>query len=216
MNTGARLGLAVTAGYLLGRFHKMKWALTLAAIAGRGQLKGGKGGLLQQGAKILTSSPEVTKLTDEMRGRLVDAGKAAAVAVVSSKINSLSDGLRERSDAMRAPGAGDGGGPAASDEEDVEEERQREEDGRYYDEAEEGGPVPEQRRAGSRNQPGSARASRQSRTREDEGTASHTRARHPSGHTGAGARSGADARQGRDGGQARPRTSASRTGGDRK
>jgi hypothetical protein len=216
MNTGARLGLAVTAGYLLGRFHKMKWALTLAAIAGRGQLPGGKGGLLQQGAKLLSSSPEFTKLTDEMRAGLIDAGKAAAVAAVSNKINSLSDGLRERSDAMRAPDTDDAGSPAASDGKDVEEERHREEDGRYYDEAEEAGPVPEQRRAGSRSEPERTRASQQSRARKDEDTASHTRARHPSGHTGAAARRGADARQGRDSGQARQRTSASRTGGDRK
>ena len=57
MNTGARLGLAVTAGYFLGRFHKMKWALAVAALAGRGRLPSGPGGLLQQGAKAVTSSP---------------------------------------------------------------------------------------------------------------------------------------------------------------
>src|ERR1700749_5008279 len=106
MNTGARLGLAVTAGYLLGTFHKMKWALAVAAMAGRGRLPGGSGGLLPQGAKALSSSPELAQLTDEVKGRLGEACKAAAVAAVSSKINSLSDGLRERSDAMRATGPG--------------------------------------------------------------------------------------------------------------
>jgi hypothetical protein len=51
MNTGARLGLAVTAGYVLGRMHKMKWALAVAAMVGRGRLSSASGGLLQQGAK---------------------------------------------------------------------------------------------------------------------------------------------------------------------
>jgi hypothetical protein len=136
MKCGARLGLAVAAGYFLGRFHKMKWALGLAALAGRGRLPGGAGGLVQQGAKLLTSSPEVTKLTDEMKGRLVDAGKAAAVAAVSSKIDSLSEGLRERSEAMRAPRAGGTGGAAAADEEDLQEERDRDQDERDRDEGE--------------------------------------------------------------------------------
>jgi hypothetical protein len=122
MDSGARLGLAVTAGYLLGRLHKLKWALAVAALASGGRLPG-PGGLVQQGAKLLSSSPEVTKLTDEMKGRLLDAGKAAAVAALSSKINSLSEGLRERSDAMRVPSAGGTGGAPAGGEEDVESER---------------------------------------------------------------------------------------------
>jgi len=224
MNTGARVGLGVAVGYLLGRSHKMRWALTLAAIAARGQLPGGKGGLLQQGAKLLSSSPELTTLTDEMRGRLVDAGKAAAVAAVSNKINSLSDGLRDRSDAMRSPSAGDSGSPAASDGTDVEDEEYREEDGEFSDRgraaesrpkrqhAEDGGPVPEPRRAGSRSEPERVRASGKSRTR-DTREESRTSAGHPSGHTGAAARSGAGARQGRHSGHARPQGSASRDGG---
>jgi hypothetical protein len=128
MNTGARVGLALTAGYVLGRLHKMKWALALAALAGRKRLPGGSGGLLQQGAKFLASSPELAKLTEEMRGQLVEAGKAAAVAAVSGKINSLSDELRERSEAMRAANAGGDEGAAAGGEENVEEERYRDED----------------------------------------------------------------------------------------
>ena len=81
-------------------------------------------GLLQQGAKALSSSPELAKLTDEMKGRLVEAGKAAAVAAVSSKINSLSEGLRDRSEAMRAGGTG--GAPTG--DEDGEDDRDEDED----------------------------------------------------------------------------------------
>jgi hypothetical protein len=202
MNTGVRLGLAVAAGYVLGRFHKMRWALTVAALAGRGRLPGGTGGVLQQGAKMLASSPEVSKLTDEMRGRLVDAGKAAALAAVSSKIDSLSEGLRERSDAMRAASAG-GGAAAARDRDEGkaqrdergreryeeeryrDEDRERHEDERYRDE------VPRPRRRPDEGE----RGSRQSRSSDDSA-----------------ARSGAN--QGQDDRGSRPRSSASRTGGD--
>jgi hypothetical protein len=220
MNSGARLGLAVAAGYLLGRSHKMKWALALAAFAGRGRLPGGSSGLVQQGAKLLTSSPELTKLTDEMKGRLVDAGKAAAVAAVSSKINSLSEGLRERSDAMRAPSAGGAGGAAAGGEEDLEEERYRDEDraagsgprrrsdagGDGRDQAER---VPAPRGGSDR-----ARASRESRSRERPGA--DDRRGHPSRDDveGDGPRRESAGSRPRGDGRSRPRSSASRTGGD--
>jgi hypothetical protein len=219
MNTGARLGLAVTAGYVLGRMHKMKWALAIAAMVGRGRLCSASGGLLQQGAKALTSSPEFAKLTDDMKGRLVEAGKAAAVAAVSSKINSLSDGLRDRSDAIRAGGSG---GSAASDE----DEEADEEDARYSGEdraahagrkrrpdQDDDGHVPAPRRGGSRGEP--ARAGRQSGSRAE--AADRSRASHPSRHSGDGhrERGGAGARQGQDGGRSRSRSSASRSGGDK-
>jgi hypothetical protein len=221
MNTGARLGLTVAAGYLLGRFHKMKWALAVAAIASRGRLPSGPSGLLQQGVKALSSSPELAELTDEMKGRLVDAGKAAAVAAVSSKINSLTDGLRERSDAMRAASAGGNGGAEDEEEdeneEDVEDERHRDKD-RAADSGRKRQPdedddsrVPVQRRPGSRGESERADAGRQSRGRED--TARQGRASHPSRHSGDGDGARSGARQRQDDRRARPRSPASRTGG---
>ncbi len=231
MKSGARLGLAITAGYLLGRFHKMKWALALAALAGRGRLPGGPGGLLQQGAKLVTSSPEFTKLTGEMRGRLVDAGKAAAVGAVSSKIDSLSEGLRERSDAMRAASAGGRGGAPAGDEED-EDEEYRDKDERHRDEARaadsgrkrhpddaDESHVPSPRRPAPSGESDRTRATRQSRSREG---AARGRGGHPSRDGGdgdsprgdGGSPRGGGGRQRQDGGRSRPRSSASRTGGD--
>jgi hypothetical protein len=191
MNTGARVGLAVAAGYFLGRLHKMKWALGLAALAGRGKLPSGPGGLVQQGAKLLTSSPEFSKLTDEMKGRLIEAGKAAAVAAVSSKIDSLSEGLRERSEAMRATRAGGTGGAAAGGEEDAESERYRDEDERYRDEDRAADARRERRRdedddsrdqaervPAPRGESDRPRGSRKSRSGEE--PAAHGRSGHPS------------------------------------
>jgi hypothetical protein len=210
MNSGARLGLAVTAGYLLGRFQTMKWALALAAFAGRGRLPGGSGGLLQQGAKLLTSSPELTKLTDEMRGRLVEAGKAAAVAAVSSKINSLSDDLRGRTEAMHAASAGASEGAGARDEENLDEERYRDEDERPRDKDRAADSGPRRHRDEDVDSRGEARhvppprgesdrprTSRQSRSR---GRAGGDRGSHPSRQDveGNGARSGSPRRQPRN------------------
>jgi hypothetical protein len=232
MNTGTRLGLAVTAGYVLGRFHKMKWAIAAAALIGRGQLPGGSGGLLQQGAKLLTSNPEFARLTDEMRDRLVDAGKAAAVAAVSSKIDALSDGLRDRTDAMHATSAGGKGGAPAGDDEDAEDERQRHDGDRDYDEdraaqsrpkrrpdEQDASRVPPPRRGTSRSEKPRSEAdrghpARQSRSGDD--AAAHSRARHPSRRSDDdGARSGSSsgARQRQDGGRTGARSSASRQRG---
>ncbi len=216
MNSGARLGLAVAAGYALGRFHKMKWALAVAALARRGRLGGAAGGLFQQGAKVLSSSPEFTQLTEEMKGRLVEAGKAAALAVVSGKINALSDGLRDRTDAMRAGGA-DGEGSAAGMPERDEGERQRDEDrrpaassSRRRPAERDGDRVPAPRRPASRAESDGAPASRQSRSAEEK--AAHARAGQPSQRDGDRDDAGSE-RQG-GGGRSRPPSAPSRSGGD--
>jgi hypothetical protein len=112
MKTGT-LGAAVVTGYVLGRFHKMKWALAIAAIAGGKRLAGKQGNPLGQ-ASELAKSVGLEQLTGDLRGRLVEAGKAAAVSAVSSKIDSVSEGLRSRSDSLR--GDGQGGREAGDDE----------------------------------------------------------------------------------------------------
>jgi hypothetical protein len=227
MKTGARVGLAVAAGYVLGRLHKMKWALALASLAGRKRLTGGSAGLLEQGAKFLASSPELAKLTEEMRGQLVEAGRAAAVAAVSSKINSLSDELRDRSEAMRAASAGGNGAAAAERDEDVQDERYRDEDRRYGDEDRAGdhgqrrhrdedleGRDEAERIPAPRSEPDRAPVSRGSRSRER--PAAGDRGDHPSRHYAAGdGPHGESAGSGpRRDGRPRPRSTTPGAGGD--
>ena len=105
MKNGAQVGLAVAAGYVLGRFHKVKWAMALAALGAGKRLPGVQGELLDRGKKLLSATSASSTLTGEMRSHLVEAGKSAAVTAVSNRIDSISDSLRERSDTMR--GAGD-------------------------------------------------------------------------------------------------------------
>ena len=74
---------------------QMKLALALAGMAA-GKRAGGPGQLLAQGTKLLGQSPEMTRLTDELRGRLLDAGKCAAVAIATRQVESLTERVVNR------------------------------------------------------------------------------------------------------------------------
>jgi Lsr2 len=92
---GARVALGVAGGYFLGRSKQMKLALALAGMAA-GKRAGGPGQLLAQGTKLLGQSPEMTRLTDELRGRLLHAGKGAAVAIATRQVESLTERVVNR------------------------------------------------------------------------------------------------------------------------
>jgi hypothetical protein len=111
VNSKAQLAVAVAAGYALGRRQKLRLALALAVAGATGRLGARQRDLLQQGIKVLSSSPELEKITTGVRDGLIEAGKAAAVAAASKQINSLSNRLTERAESLRHPGGfGDGAG----------------------------------------------------------------------------------------------------------
>ncbi|MET7427050.1 hypothetical protein [Dactylosporangium sp. NPDC005555] len=101
MNCRTQVVLAAGIGYLLGRQHKLRWGLLLAAAAASGRLSR-PGGLLQHGVRALGSSPEIGKL-GELGAPLVEATKDAARAAVTGRIGSMSDRMRGRADALREP-----------------------------------------------------------------------------------------------------------------
>src|SRR5215212_755747 len=90
MKRGARVALGVASSYFLRRNKKMKFALALAGVA-TGRRVGGPGQLLAQGTKLLGQSPEVARLNDELRGRLLDAGEGAAVAIATRQVEALTE-----------------------------------------------------------------------------------------------------------------------------
>ena len=109
MKCGARVALGVAGGYFLGRTKKMKVALALAGMAA-GKRAGGPGQILAQGTKLLGQSPEVARLTDEIRGRLLDAGKGAAVAIAARQVEALTERVVNRvGNLTEAGGAAVGG-----------------------------------------------------------------------------------------------------------
>lgn len=103
MGNGVRIAAAVGVGYLLGRTRKMRVALMLVGAGATGKLGKSPAMLLRQGMNVLGSSKELSTLTDTVRGRLAEAGKAAAVTAVSSQVDSLSDKIEQRTRALGAP-----------------------------------------------------------------------------------------------------------------
>ena len=112
MKGGTQAALALGVGYLLGRRRKMRLATMLAV----GTATGGVAGLgpvaLRRGMKMLGSTealgkfaPQLGELADTVRSDLMDAGKAAAAAAVTSRIESLTDSLQERAEMVRDPAA---------------------------------------------------------------------------------------------------------------
>jgi hypothetical protein len=124
MKGGAQTALAIGVGYILGRRRKMRLATMLALGAATGAVSGLGPAVLKRGAKMLGSTdlagtfgPQVNEIVSTIRGDLLDAGKAAATAAVSSRMDSLSDTLHERAETFRNPeaavaGAGQAAGKA--------------------------------------------------------------------------------------------------------
>jgi len=112
MKGGMQAALALGVGDVLGRRPKMRRATILAAAAATG----GLGGLaVKRATKVLgstaalgTFAPQLGELADTVRSDLMDAGKAAATATVTSRIESLTESLHERAELVRDPGAAAG------------------------------------------------------------------------------------------------------------
>jgi hypothetical protein len=124
MKAGAQAALALGVGYVLGRRRKLRMTTMLAAAAATGGV-GSLGGIaLRRGLKMLSSTealgdlgPQLGEIAETVRGDLVDAGKAAALAAVNERIGSLSDTLHDRADSIRNPAAdvAEGAGSAVRD-----------------------------------------------------------------------------------------------------
>ena len=92
MKCGVKVALAAGTCYVLGRRKvRLVTMLALGAAATGGMGKLGPAAL-RQGAKYLGKTdiagalgPQVTEIVDTIRGDLLDAGKAAAAAAVTSR-----------------------------------------------------------------------------------------------------------------------------------
>ncbi|MFC0449144.1 hypothetical protein [Rhodococcus jostii] len=98
MTGKSQMALAVGAGYMLGRTHKMKLALMLAGAGASSRFPSGSLGMLGQAGKLLADSPEVAKLGGVVRKELMNAAKTAAVTAASHRIESLNSRLQSGGD----------------------------------------------------------------------------------------------------------------------
>ena len=112
MKGGTQAALALGVGYLLGRRRKMRLTTMLAVGAATGSVGGLGAAALKRGMKMLGSTeavgkfaPQLGELADVVRSDLMDAGKAAAAAAVTNRIESLTGSLQERAEMVRDPAA---------------------------------------------------------------------------------------------------------------
>ncbi|MBD0418713.1 DNA primase [Streptomyces sp. TRM S81-3] len=130
------LGLAVGAGYLLGRTRKMKLAVAVGSMVAGKRLTTSPRAVADLVSRQLRDNPQFKELGDQLRQDLSGVGKAASGAVVERQLDALADRLHGRTAEVRdrlsgvtskVPGAGtdsdsDAGTASEEDEEHADEE----------------------------------------------------------------------------------------------
>ncbi|MGZ4524949.1 MAG: hypothetical protein ACXVX7_00560 [Mycobacterium sp.] len=102
MANGAKVALAVGAGYLLGRTRKMRFALMLAGAGMTGKFPAKPADVLAYGLKSLGGSAELGQLTEQLRGEVLGAARSAALTAVTHQVDSLNDRLQGVTSAVGA------------------------------------------------------------------------------------------------------------------
>ena len=113
MSTTSRVAGAVAAGYALGRFKKLRLAVLVATAMSSPKFRAAAAGMLQD---RLPGGAITGTLTKEVGGKLVNVGKTAATSIVTSRIDSLSQSLADRSENLRKSAPGGQAGESRADE----------------------------------------------------------------------------------------------------
>ncbi|MFI8164898.1 DNA primase [Streptomyces sp. NPDC085931] len=107
------LGLAVGAGYLLGRTKKLKMAVAVGGLVAGKKLNLSPRMVAELVQQQLQNNPQFKEIGDQLRGELRGVGKAASGALVERRLDALADRLHGRTAQMREQLAG--GGPGRRD-----------------------------------------------------------------------------------------------------
>ncbi|MEU2895975.1 DNA primase [Streptomyces sp. NPDC001273] len=135
------MGLAIGAGYLLGRTKKLKMAVAVGGLVAGKKLNLSPRMVADLVSQQLRDNPQFKELGDQVRGDLRGVGKAASGALVERQLGSLADRLHGRTAEMREELAG-GGRDRTEDGEDADDEP---EDREPSEEDREDGEEPEDR-----------------------------------------------------------------------
>ncbi|MFJ4554992.1 DNA primase [Streptomyces massasporeus] len=123
------LGLAVGAGYLLGRTKKLKMAVAVGGLVAGKKLNLSPRMVAELLQQQLRNNPQFKEIGDQLREDLRGVGKAASGAMVERQLDALSDRLHGRTAQMRDQLTGAVPGGREDDEADAEyEEEEPEED----------------------------------------------------------------------------------------
>ncbi|WP_371525752.1 DNA primase [Streptomyces sp. NBC_01283] len=136
------LGLAVGAGYVLGRTKKMKLAFAVGTMVAGKRMNLSPRALGDLLSQQLQNNPQFKEIGDQLRQDLRGVGKAASGALVERQISGLADRLHGRTADVRDQLAGvtpdipgRGGKEEAEEPDDEYEYEDEEEDGREDREA---------------------------------------------------------------------------------
>ncbi|WP_333738298.1 DNA primase [Streptomyces sp. IBSBF 2806] len=128
------LGLAVGAGYLLGRTRKLKMAVAVGSLVAGKRLNLTPKGIADLVSQQLRDNPQFKEIGDQLRQDLRGVGKAASGAMVERQIDALANRLHGRTAEVRDQLAGAVPGKGGKREQDDELEADEEYDEEYDEE----------------------------------------------------------------------------------
>ncbi|MFJ8535298.1 DNA primase [Streptomyces sp. NPDC093591] len=129
----AGLGLAVGAGYVLGRTRKLKMAVAVGTLVAGKRMHLSPRAITDAVSQQLQNNPQLKEIGDQLREDLRGVGGAASGALVERRLDALADRLHGRTTKMREQLSGavptpDLGGQDEESEEEAEDEEPRAED----------------------------------------------------------------------------------------
>ncbi|WP_432130770.1 hypothetical protein [Streptomyces tendae] len=127
------MAAAVAGGYLLGRTKKAKLAFAVGSYLVGRRVGLSPGQVLGQGLGSLQRAPQFQELSEQVRGELLTASRAAVTAAANRRLTGLADSLRDRTDALTGEGRRDDGRDDHGDQDGSWDEEAPEEDA-YFDE----------------------------------------------------------------------------------
>ncbi|MFI8889901.1 DNA primase [Streptomyces paradoxus] len=135
------LGLAVGAGYLLGRTKKLKMAMAVGGLVAGKKLNLSPRMVAELLQQQLRNNPQFKEIGDQLREDLRGVGKAASGAMVERQLDALSDRLHGRTAQVRDQLTGVVPGGGEDDDADAEyEDEEPEDDEPRDDESEDAAP----------------------------------------------------------------------------
>ncbi|MFH9002767.1 DNA primase [Streptomyces afghaniensis] len=116
------LGLAVGAGYLLGRTKKLKMAVAVGGLVAGKKLNLSPRMVAELVQQQLRNNPQFKEIGDQLREDLRGVGKAASGAMVERQLDAVADRLHGRTAQVRDQLSGVVPGGPEADAEDAEDE----------------------------------------------------------------------------------------------
>ncbi|MFJ4819507.1 DNA primase [Streptomyces sp. NPDC088801] len=128
------LGLAIGAGYLLGRTKKLKMAVAVGGLVAGKKLNLSPRMVAELLQQQLKDNPQFKEIGDQLRQDLRGVGKAASGAMVERQIDALADRLHGRTAQVRDQLTGAVPGGRDEEQDDDADAEYDDEDAEYEDE----------------------------------------------------------------------------------